>query len=104
MDSAINDTSRAIQLDLNFGYAYGTRGWARQAKGDINGALDDLKTAIALCGESSVEGIEDHGLIEFLNGNNQNAINSWQNAIQKDPTTQKTLQPWIDKASQRAGK
>jgi tetratricopeptide (TPR) repeat protein len=104
LDSAITDTTRAIQLDLNFGYAYGTRGWARQAKGDINGARDDLKTAIALCGESSVEGIEDHGLIEFLNGNNQDAINSWQNTIQKDPTTQKTLQPWIDKAAQRAGK
>lgn len=104
LDTAITDASRAIQLDLNNGNAYGTRGWARHEKGNKNEALEDLKTAIALCGENSLEGIEDQGLIEFINGNKQKAINSWQTVIQKDPARQKTLQPWIDKASQRAGK
>lgn len=104
LDTAIADATRAIQLNLNYGNAYGTRGWARHGKGNTNEALDDLKTAIALCGKSSLEGIEDQGLIEFIHGNNRNAVTNWQTAIQKNPGGQKNFQPWIDKASQRGGK
>lgn len=103
-DAAIKDATRAIQLNLNFGNAYGTRGWARFGKGDTKGALEDLKAAIVLCGANSVESTEDRGLIEFINGHYQDGINSWQKAIQLDPSSQRNLEPWIEKASQRASR
>jgi tetratricopeptide (TPR) repeat protein len=103
-DAAIKDATRAIQLNLNFGNAYGTRGWARFGKGDTKGALDDLKAAIALCGESSLEGIEDNGLIEFMNGHYQNALGYWQKAVQREPSMQRDLQPWMEKASRHVTK
>ena len=99
-DASIADATRAIQLNLNYGNAYGTRGWARYGKGDKVGALDDLKAAVEICGVNSLEAIEDQGMIELINGHYQNALNSWQKAIQKDPSCQQQLQPWIEKAKQ----
>jgi hypothetical protein len=41
--------------------------------------------------------------IDFINGKNQKAIDSWQSAIQHDASLKRELQPWIEKAKARGG-
>lgn len=42
-DLAIDDATKAIELNPKNQGAYGTRGWARFQKGDTQGAPADLK-------------------------------------------------------------
>jgi tetratricopeptide (TPR) repeat protein len=47
-DGAIIQFNRAIELNPNFGEAYGNRGASKNVKGDADGALADLEKAIEL--------------------------------------------------------
>jgi tetratricopeptide (TPR) repeat protein len=102
-DGAISDATHAIQLDPKDGHAYGTRGWARYGKGDLAGALEDCKKAVELFSKDPVSSAYDQGMVDFINGENQKAIDSWQSAIQRAASLKRELQPWIEKAKAREG-
>ncbi|MDP7035318.1 MAG: tetratricopeptide repeat protein, partial [Planctomycetota bacterium] len=48
IDGAIEDYSKAIEIDPKFAGAYSNRGGARQAKGDPDGAIEDYNKAIEI--------------------------------------------------------
>jgi tetratricopeptide (TPR) repeat protein len=100
-DSAIADATHAIHLNSTNGYAFGTRGLAQYGKGDIANALDDCKKAVELFGADSKEASYDQGLIDFINGDYEKAIASWEKVIQQDNTSKRELQPWIEKAQSK---
>ena len=97
-DAAIADAVEAIRLNPTNGYAYGTRGWARFGKGDTSGAVEDCRKAIELYGTNSVAIAYDQGMLDFINGDFQKAVTSWEKVIQSDVTLKRELQPWIEKA------
>ena len=98
---AIKDATHAIELNPKYGYAYGTRGWASYGNGDLVGAVEDCKKAVNLLGADSLIANVDQGMIYFINGEYQLAINCWQKYLAKDPFMQPELQPWIEKAKAR---
>jgi tetratricopeptide (TPR) repeat protein len=97
-DKAIRDATQAIQLDTKSYDAYDTRAWARYGKGDVAKALEDCQQAVKLIGTNSDEAAWDQGLMNFINSSYAQAVDSWQKAIQYDPSAQRVLQPWINKA------
>lgn len=97
-DAAIADATHSIQLNSTNGYAYGTRGWARYGKGDVVGAVEDCKKAIELSEPNSSEFYHDQGLLDFINGDYEKAIASWEKVIAQDAALKQELQPWIEKA------
>jgi tetratricopeptide (TPR) repeat protein len=96
--SSITDATRSIQLDPNDGHAYGTRGWARYKTGDVSGAVEDCNRATQLLKPGSASFFYDHGMLNFIGKEYEQAIADWQNAIGQDPNLKKELSPWIEKA------
>jgi Flp pilus assembly protein TadD len=97
-DSAISDETRAIQLNSKDANAYSTRGWAFYQKGNVAGALEDCKKAVGLEGVNSLDAAADQGMIDFMNGDYENAVAAWEKTIQHDASVKPLLQPWIEKA------
>jgi tetratricopeptide (TPR) repeat protein len=95
---AIADATRAIQLDPGSGRAYGTRGWARYCSGDTPGALEDCGKAINLFKSESTALFLDRGMLDFISGDYDRALVSWEKAIQQDAAVQRELQVWMQRA------
>jgi tetratricopeptide (TPR) repeat protein len=96
--AAVDDATHSIQINSTNGYAYGTRGWARYGSGNVVGAVEDCKKAIELSKPDSSETAYDQGLLDFVNGDYEKAVASWQKVIAQDPTLKLGLQSWIEKA------
>jgi lipopolysaccharide biosynthesis regulator YciM len=60
--------------------------------------IADVKKAVELKGLNSLAAIESQGLVDFINGDYQKAVDSWEKAIQQDSSAKQLLQRWIDKA------
>ena len=105
------DYNKAIELksDASVLFAYNNRAWARFAKGDITGALEDCKCCVKFKevdtslffpnGSVKLFHIcESEGMIAFINGDYPKAVVSWEKALQFNPVAKPSLQPWIEKA------
>lgn len=102
IDRAIVDATKSIELQPS-PYAYGTRAWAREAKGDASGALDDFDKALALSADYG--GIDlDRGMAEYTRGNYGKAVELWEKALAEDPSETAIVKPLIEKARQQANK
>ena len=53
-ESALQWLNHAATLQPDYGYRYSSRGWMKQAMGDLNGAIDDYKKAVELDPEDAV--------------------------------------------------
>ena len=54
-------------------------------------------------GVNSLGAAGDQGMIDFINGDYEKAVTSWEKVIQTDATAKREIQPWIEKAK-AAGK
>jgi len=88
LDGAVADASQAIALDTNTPSAYGTRAWARYGKGNVSGAIQDCQAAIRLLQTDAPGLAVEQGLLNFIRGEYEPAIASWQQAIQDNPQLQ----------------
>lgn len=53
---------------------------------------------------NSIEAAKSQGMINFIEGNYQKAVDSFEKAIQHDSSAQHLLQPWIEKAKSEVKK
>ena len=53
-ESALEWLNHAATLQPDYGYRYSSRGWMKQAMGDLNGAINDYKKAVELDPEDAV--------------------------------------------------
>jgi tetratricopeptide (TPR) repeat protein len=99
-DSAIADAGRAIKLDPENEEAYTVRGIARYSKDNVAGAVEDFNKAIELIGTNSpMEVAFNQGWLDFIKGDYENAIVSWNKSIGKNNVLwSRLLQPWTEKA------
>lgn len=51
---ALEGLTSAVEIDPNYSYRYASRAWMRNAVGDIHGAIEDYKRAIALDPEDAI--------------------------------------------------
>ena len=56
---AIDDYTKAIELDSNDAIAYGNRGINKDSIGDLSGACEDWKVAVSLGDEEAKKWITD---------------------------------------------
>ena len=56
---AIADYTKAIEIDPDFDYAYGSRANAKRALGDSNGYCADMKEAARLGNDDAVKWVAD---------------------------------------------
>jgi tetratricopeptide (TPR) repeat protein len=68
---AIDDYTKAIELDSKNVDAYGARGYARRMMGDLTGAMDDYEKVIALDPKNS-NGYAGRGLTRIKIGDKDN--------------------------------
>jgi len=98
-DGAISDCDKAIESKPNIAAAYNNRGFAKEAQGNVSGALEDCQKAVELSGSKDpIIEKSSQGLIDFINGNYQAALESWQKALQQNKLSRHDLHSWIERA------
>ncbi|XP_062577848.1 tetratricopeptide repeat protein 36-like [Saccostrea cucullata] len=83
IETALNSFSRAIQNTPQRASGYNNRAQALRLKGDVQGALEDLNTAITLsCGVGSVacQAYTQRGLIYKLEGEDEKSLEDFKHA------------------------
>jgi tetratricopeptide (TPR) repeat protein len=83
-DKAIEDCSKAIQIDPNIPDAYSNRGHAYFAKGQYDRAIDDLNEAVRLSPDDA-EVLNNRGLAYSDSGRYDRAIDDFDHAIRLSP-------------------
>jgi len=98
-DGAISDCDKTIESKPNTAAAYNNRGYEKEAKGNVSGALEDCQKAVELSGSKDpiIEKCSQ-GLIDFINGNYQAALESWQKVLQQNKLSRHDLHLWIERA------
>lgn len=82
---AMEDYSRALELDPGYALAYTNRAVARQRLGDFHGALEDLDRSISLDpGDSGA--FVNRGVVQIRLGQTDRAIADFTRAIELDPS------------------
>ena len=71
-DEGVRLLDAAIQLQPNYGYRYAARGWMKQARKDIHGAIADYQKALELDPEDAIT-LNNLGLLEEQMGRMQSA-------------------------------
>lgn len=82
---AMEDYSRALQLDPGYTLAYTNRAVARQRLGDFEGALQDLDRSIALDPDDS-SAFANRGVVQIRLGQTERALADFTRAIELDPS------------------
>ncbi|HLG42472.1 MAG TPA: HEAT repeat domain-containing protein [Planctomycetota bacterium] len=82
LDEAIAEYGRAIELKPAAAY-YRNRSLSRKAKGDLDGALDDLERTIRVDARSA-DAYNDRGTIREQKGDKDNALQDYSRAIELD--------------------
>ncbi|MGA3265368.1 MAG: hypothetical protein ABSE16_00940 [Verrucomicrobiota bacterium] len=98
INDAMADLDKAIELNPTNAVAFVSRGVVKNRKGDIQGARADCQKAIELYGTNSMLIAYDQGMIDFISGDFEKAIASWQKVIQNNASLKIELEPWIEKA------
>jgi len=76
---ALNDFNRAVELEPEYSYRYASRAFAKDALGDVAGAIEDYRIAVALDPDDAVAH-NNLGLLEEKIGNQANAQKHFKNA------------------------
>src|SRR5207237_9056372 len=76
--------SRAIKYKSDYAEAYANRGYARQAKGDLDGAVADYDRALELKPDLA-ETYVYRGCVKQLNGDIDGALADYKSFIQVNP-------------------
>ena len=82
---AMEDYSRALELDPGYTLAYTNRAVARQRLGDFEGALQDLDRSIALDPDDS-SAFANRGVVQIRLGQPERALADFTRAIELDPS------------------
>jgi tetratricopeptide (TPR) repeat protein len=71
-EGALSELNEAVTLQPDYGYRYAARAWMKQALKDIQGAMADYETAIALDPDDAIS-LNNLGLLEEQQGYRQEA-------------------------------
>jgi tetratricopeptide (TPR) repeat protein len=83
-DEELRFFSEAIRLKPDYGLAFYNRGWARQAKGDLEGALKDYNEAIRLKPDYA-DAFHNRGIVRKDKGDLEGALKDYNEAIRLKP-------------------
>jgi tetratricopeptide (TPR) repeat protein len=83
-NDAIENFTKAIELNSKDAEAYNDRGCAKNAKSDFDGAIADYNKAIELHSNYTLA-YTNRGLTKHLKGDENGAIADWTKAIELDP-------------------
>jgi len=76
---ALKDFDRAVELDAQYSYRYACRAFAKDALGDVEGAIADYRKAIELDPDDAIAH-NNLGLLEEKAGNKNNAKRHFETA------------------------
>lgn len=76
---ALKDFDRAVELDSQYSYRYACRAFAKDALGDLEGAIADYRIAIKLDPDDAIAH-NNLGLLEEKSGNKNNAKRHFETA------------------------
>jgi tetratricopeptide (TPR) repeat protein len=82
--NAIDDYSKAIELDSRYAPAYINRGNARSTKGDLDGGISDFNTAIEI-DPRNAQAFGNRGIARSGKGDIAGALADYKQAIEFDP-------------------
>jgi tetratricopeptide (TPR) repeat protein len=86
-EAAFADSTRALQLDDTLTWAYRNRARAHRYRGDVDGALDDLRRALELAPEAYLTYIERAYLRNVYRGDLEGALADADRAVELNPTS-----------------
>ena len=84
LDEKVRFYGQAIRLNRDFAEAFNNRGFARHAKGDLEGALSDYNEAIRLKRNYAV-GFLNRGITRKAKGDMEGALQDYNEAIRLKP-------------------
>src|SRR5205085_2446549 len=100
---AIQDLTKAIQLDPNVARIYGNRGAAHYFQGNNAQAIQDLTKAIQLDPNVAIF-YNNRGFAHDRQGNHLQAIQDYTEAIRKNPASRDELTPYLTEATRKTRK
>src|SRR6185369_3740602 len=83
LEAALSLFNRAIELDVNYGAAYFSRGLVRKRQADLDGAMSDFTRSIEL--KPMAEAYLDRGATRKEKGDRDGAIADYNKALELNP-------------------
>ncbi|MBL8949452.1 MAG: rhomboid family intramembrane serine protease [Myxococcaceae bacterium] len=98
LDEALRRANAAVVVEQNAAFV-GTRCWVYAARGELERARADCRTAVKLENDDVI----DVGMLRFVEGDPAGALTLWQTTLKHTPRHAHDLAPWLELARKSIG-
>lgn len=95
LDEAMRLADEAVRREPEYA-VFGTRCWVHQARGETAQAKTDCEIAVKKAGDGTDP--VDEGMLAFLNGNKEKAVERWTKAISDEPYYARYFEKYLAQA------